>query len=53
MPTCACHAVTALFEVGYLKDWIQKNHKGLPQKAVRMGSVVLSVCIGVKCLLCE
>jgi NAD-dependent SIR2 family protein deacetylase len=33
MPTKSHHILTALYEQGYLKHWIQQNHDSLPQKA--------------------
>ena len=32
-PTFAHYALTALFNEGHLKHWVQQNHDGLPQKA--------------------
>lgn len=32
-PTLAHSALTALYQTGYLKHWVQQNHDGLPQKA--------------------
>lgn len=33
MPTKSHYILTALYELGYLKHWIQQNHDSLPQKA--------------------
>lgn len=32
-PTLAHRVMVGLYEIGYLKHWIQQNHDGLPQKA--------------------
>lgn len=33
LPTFAHHVLTALHRAGHLKQWVQQNHDGLPQKA--------------------
>lgn len=32
-PTLSHFVLTKLYSLGYLKEWIQQNHDGLPQKS--------------------